>query len=138
LAPDDDVVSIESLAPDDDVVSVESLAPDNDVVSIESLAPDVVAGQGLSSGRLEAAYRRRSALRREAGVAAPSLDALLRGDRMVTIDELLYRGDGALVRAEEVRRELTALLAEASPSLDRLRPLLDELLDLVPLARDAA
>ncbi|HRP08881.1 MAG TPA: hypothetical protein PLL69_10380, partial [Gemmatimonadales bacterium] len=131
LAPDDEIISIDALVPDDDVVAIESLAPDDNVIPIESLAPDA------GPGRLERAYRRRSALRRERGAGAPSLDALL-GERTVAIELLLYRGDSALARAEEVRRELTLLLSEPTLSLDRLRPLLDELLDLVPLARDAA
>lgn len=137
LAPDDDVISIDALAPDDDVVSIDALAPDDDVIPIEALAPMQQVAELTASGRLEAAYRRRSALRRAAGGSGPSLDALL-GERMVAIELLLYRGDAALARAEEVRGELTRLLSEPSLSLDRLRPLLDELLDLVPLARDAA
>jgi len=37
-----------------------------------------------------------------------------------------------------VREEINGLLAEPTVSLERLRPYIQELLDLVPLARDAA
>lgn len=156
LAPDDDdVVPIASLEPDDqDIVPIAALAPDDDdVVPIASLAPDeedVVpiaalgygeALEGTSSGppagRLELAIVRREALAREWGDEPPSLAGLV-GEAVVGIEELLLRGQQALARAEVIRSELSAILAEPTVSLERLRPLLDELLDLVPLARDAA
>jgi len=53
---------------------------------------------------------------------------------VVPIEELLYTGKGALGRADEVRRELETALRMASSELDRLDPLVRELLDLVPLS----
>jgi chemotaxis protein histidine kinase CheA len=53
----------------------------------------------------------------------------------VSIDDLLYRGRAALLRAAEVRLEMRAQL-ERGQHVAVLRPLLDELLDLVPLALD--
>lgn len=145
-ASDDDVVTIESLQPDEpvaetapdderDVVSIESLqyedAPDAvDVVPIAALAP---AGESGPS-RIELAYRRRALMSR---VRPPSTEGVGEHDE-VPITTLLYRGESALARAEQVRGQLAAILAEPSVPLERLRPLLDELLDLVPLARDAA
>jgi hypothetical protein len=142
LAPDDAeaaIVSIESLAPDDDsdIVEIATLAPDElDVVDIATLAPDEPATVGAPR-RLERGYRRREALIRQGGLGTPSL-AALGGDGVMPVEELLYRGERALARAEELRAHLSAILAEPTVSLDRLRPLLDELFDLMPLARDAA
>lgn len=144
LAPDDDdVVGIATLAPGDDVVDIAALAPDDDdaVVTIESLAPgpwhptipDVAPGE---PSLLERAFVRRAQLRAEQGDGDASLEGLI-GIQILDVDTLLYRGSGALQRAGEVRHALIALLAQDA-SLDLLRPVIDELLDLVPLARDAA
>lgn len=54
---------------------------------------------------------------------------------VVSIDDLLYRGRPALLRAAELRSEMRAQL-ERGQHIAVLRPLLDELLDLVPLALD--
>lgn len=54
---------------------------------------------------------------------------------VVSIDELLYRGRSALLRAAEVRNEMRAQLARGQ-HVAVVRPLLDELLDLIPLALD--
>lgn len=151
LAPDPaadehDIVSIDSLAPDaeeDGIVPIASLAPDTDespIVSIESLAP-TAAGPGA----LERAYVRRGTLLRQSRAVAPSLE-LLSGRAGVSADEppilpvadILYRGVAALDRAEEVRAAINSILAEPTISLEALRPWINELLDLVPLARDAA
>lgn len=145
-ASDDDVVTIESLQPDEpvaqvpdderDVVSIESLQyeesaeADDDVVPIASLAPAGASGPS----RIELAYRRRALMAR-VRAAAPEAGG---DDGEVPITALLYRGERALARAEQVRGQLATILAEPSVPLERLRPLLDELLDLVPLARDAA
>jgi hypothetical protein len=145
LAPDDDtsdVIPIAALAPDvdeSDVVPIESLAPEDDeadVIPIAALAPDPTPADH-GPGRLERAYRRRDALVGSHGLEHPSLDALV-GDPVVPVDDLLYRGARAMARAEEIRGQLSGILAEPSVELERLRPLLDELFDLVPLARDAA
>lgn len=154
LAPDanesePEIVSIESLAPDDvtsPVVSIESLAPDEmpaSVVSIESLAPDDAPAPG-SVGTLERAYSRRKALLRDMATGPASLAGLTTGAAggdaadILPVSDLLYRGVAALDRAEEVRAEINAILAKPTISLDALKPWIQELLDLVPLARDAA
>ncbi len=147
LAPDldDGVVAIESLAPDplDDVVEIASLAPDDlsDVVPIESLAPDPVpviptTAPGQPS-RLEQAFAARRARQLAAEDQAPSLSGLI-GAEIVPVTSLLYRGPAAFSRAEELRHEIRDLLADPTTTVDRLRPYIHELLDLVPLARDAA
>jgi hypothetical protein len=115
-----DVVAIASL----DYEAPGDAAPEDAIVPIEALAPEGEHGPG----RLERAYRRRATVG-----ASERAD----GD-VIDIANLLYRGASALARAEQVRGELSAILAGPSVPLERLRPLLDELLDLVPLARDAA
>jgi hypothetical protein len=145
LAHDDeqDVVPIAALAPDDDeadVIPIDALAPDDDeadVVPIAALAPDEDSDRTVGAGLLERAFRARDALVRAQQPGAPSL-AALGGEQVVPIDNLLYRGPRAVARADELRAQLSAILAEPTVALERLRPYLDELLDLVPLARDAA
>jgi hypothetical protein len=56
-------------------------------------------------------------------------------DGVVDIKDLCYSGAGALARALEVRKELTEVLANPMKAGGRMRPLLDELLDLVELAQ---
>jgi chemotaxis protein histidine kinase CheA len=137
LSPDDTepdeaaIVPIAALAPDDAerdeaaIVPIASLAPDDTerdeaaIVSIAALAPD-------APSRLERAYRRLAEL--ESRTSLPTAD----------ITTLLYRGERALIRADEIRAELAGLLSGTSVDLMLLRPLVEELLDLVPLARDAA
>ncbi|MCI0548672.1 MAG: hypothetical protein L0027_15480 [Candidatus Rokubacteria bacterium] len=53
----------------------------------------------------------------------------------MAIESLCYRGRQALERAAAVRQTLAAELAGVS-DLAAIRPLLQELLDLVPLALD--
>ena len=65
-----------------------------------------------------------------AAVAAP-----ISADAVVDIKELCYSGGGALARAAEVRRELIEVLANPMKAGGKMRPLLDELLDLVELAQ---
>ncbi len=144
LAPDDEpIVDIASLAPDDGpIVAIESLAPDDEpIVDIGTLAPDpVVVIPDTAPGdptRLEDAYRRRRELWLVRGEDPPSLERLV-GEAIVPVDALLYRGPAALARAAQVREEINGLLAEPAVSLELLRPHIQELLDLVPLARDAA
>jgi chemotaxis protein histidine kinase CheA len=112
--------------PDGDVVPIESLGYDEAPVPIESLAPD--------SG-LEASYRTLGRLLRERGPARPSLQVLTRvpEEEALAIETLCYHGRAALDRASEVRRELVAALQQGR-ELAAVRPLLDELLDLLPLA----
>lgn len=68
-------------------------------------------------------------------MSGPLLGAASPGDEetVVDISDLCYRGQGALQRAAVVRQELDRVLG-TSQDLGRLRPLLDELLDLVSLA----
>jgi len=150
LSPDE-IVPIESLAPDDDVVPIESLAPDDDVVPIASLAPDdataprrrydvpvvIPADAPGPPSRLESAFLQRRALAVAAADTTPTLGGLI-GAEIVPVATLLYRGSAALSRADELRSEIAARLGRATVSLDELRPYIHELLDLVPLARDAA
>ena len=121
-----------------DVVPIESLqydaAPDSetDVVPIASLAPDPVTTDAEVSG-LEASFRTLERLQRERGSAPASLDAL--AEQTVDIGALCYRGRSALERAAALRGTLAAELAGVA-DLAAIRPLLQELLDLVPLALD--
>ena len=64
-------------------------------------------------------------------VIAPAVEEPL----VVSIDDLLYRGRSALLRAAELRNEMRTQLGRGQ-HIAVLRPLLDELLDLVPLALD--
>ncbi|MEP6745794.1 MAG: hypothetical protein ABJB33_09900, partial [Gemmatimonadota bacterium] len=66
--------------------------------------------------------------------AAPAAPAVPAADGVVEIKDLCYAGSGALARAVEVRRELMEVLANPMRAGGRMRPLLDELLDLVELA----
>jgi hypothetical protein len=148
------VVPIESLAPDE-VVPIESLAPD-EVVPIESLAPDT-----QPSGGIEGSFRTFELLLRARGTQPPSLDALIAAaptaavstaavstaavpaaavpaaappePQPVAIGTLCYRGQAALERASVVRHQINAELTRDA-SIESLQPLLQELLDLVPLA----
>jgi len=111
------------------IVPIESLAPDDadaDVVPIQSLAPDEPAA--VASGGLEASFRTFELLIRQQAGATPPLDA-------VAIGALCYSGQGALERAAIVRHEINTALSR-NTSLESLQPLLQELLDLVPLALD--
>jgi hypothetical protein len=123
-----------------DIVPIESLGYDaapHEPVPIESLAFD--------SG-LEASYRTLGRLLRERGAERPSLPGLLGApgsspapkaataeEGALAIETLCYRGRAALERAADVRRELVAAL-EQGRELDAVRPLVQELLDLLPLA----
>jgi hypothetical protein len=139
--PELPVVPIESLAPHEaPVVPIESLAPDETaVVPIESLAP---------SGGLEGSFRTFERLRRERPSTPATLEALVNAPsrvaaadapdaaaETVTVDigALCYRGRGALERAALVRQQLAEALTKDG-GMASIQPLLQELLDLVPLA----
>jgi hypothetical protein len=120
-------------------VPIESLGYDEEteIVPIESLAPAPAAG---ALGGLEISYKTFGRVLRERGAAPPSIDALLgraveplQQETAVAIETLCYRGQAALERAVVVRHQITAELTRTS-SLESLQPLLQELLDLVPLA----
>ncbi len=154
LTPETDeseVVPIESLAPHepaDDVVPIESLAPDIDdgIVPIESLlitGPAYPTGFAIPEsapgepGRLESAFRRLALVRDGAEPEEASLAGLV-GDPVVAIDSLCYRGATAVGRAAEIRQSLQAVLDDPTVTVASLRPMLDELMDLIELAREAA
>ena len=132
------------------IVPIESLAPD-EVVPIESLAPDA-----QPSGGIEGSFRTFELLLRARGTQPPSLDALIAAaptaavstaavstaavptaahpePQPVAIGTLCYRGQAALERAAVVRHQINAELTRDA-SIESLQPLLQELLDLVPLA----
>jgi hypothetical protein len=119
-------------ADDGDVVPIESLAYDappepETAVPIESLAPAPAAEpHAAEPGALETSFRTLERLQRER-----AMEAL----EPVAIESLCYRGRSALERAAAVRGALAVELAGAS-DLATIRPLLQELLDLVPLALD--
>ncbi len=144
------------------VVPIESLAPGPEadarpIVPIESLAPGpatpvqsvVAAGAEPALTAFEMAFRRYRQLLSGAPAGGPALDALLAAaeppapaaerapEHTVQIAALCYRGRGALRRAAEVRHAIADQLAHGVRP-DAMRPLLDELLDLVPLALDDA
>jgi hypothetical protein len=122
----------------EDIVPIESLQFDevehreSDVVPIATLAPDPTPSAGDASA-LEASFRTLERLQRERGSAPASLEALV--EHTVEIGTLCYRGRSALERAATVRGTLAAELAGVA-DLAAIRPLLQELLDLVPLALD--
>jgi hypothetical protein len=130
--------------PEADIVPIESLqfdAPpsvEGDVVPIASLAPDPEPAP-TNGGALETSFRTLERLQRERGASPASLEILLGrvepAAEAVAIESLCYRGRSALERAAAVRRTLAAELAGVS-DLAAIRPLLQELLDLVPLALD--
>ena len=139
------IVPIESLAPDDDIVPIESLAPSATAPAPAPASPAAaedasLAGSFLTYARLsqEAALPRAVADEAAAnGGGKPAPPTAPRpaavDDDVIEIDALLYRGQAALRRAAEIRHDLTARLRDGA-SLQAIRPLLDELLDLVPLA----
>ncbi len=137
------IVPIDALGYDAEsgVVPIESLAPDQPV-PIESLAPDQSVDVEAAPG-LEASFRTFDLLIRQRGGVSPSLDGLMgraappvvrtEEPEPVAIGTLVYRGQAALERAVTVRHQIAAELSRQA-SLDSLQPLLQELLDLVPLA----
>jgi hypothetical protein len=153
--PGGEPVPIESLAYEPETAAAE---PEMAVVPIESLAPDK-AGPVESRG-LEGTFRTFEHLLRERGPMPPSLDALVASpptqERIapaavpappapapsppvspapepVEIGSLCYRGHAALQRANVVRQQIAVELTRDA-SIESLQPLLQELLDLVPLA----
>ncbi len=145
-------VEIERAARDIDALGTEP------IVAIEDLGFKGAAAPAPPRGRIENAFAAYGQLRRERGAAEPSLDTLVQRSQaapvatpapaptraparapepveppVVAIESLCYRGRGALVRAAELRREILARLGPGR-GLVEVRSLLDELLDLVPLA----
>jgi hypothetical protein len=124
-----------STEPAGEPVAIDSLGYESeaDVVPIESLAPDAPA--------LETSFRTLGRLVRERAPTTASLRLILSKaarppafeEPAVPIGTLCYRGQAALERANAVRNQLAAQLT-GQASLETLQPLLQELLDLVPLA----
>jgi hypothetical protein len=135
----------------DEAVPIETLGYDAEsgVVPIESLAPEAPAPPEpqAGAGGLELSYQTLSRLIKERAPTTAALARVLDGggpspvtraaavaeEAAVPIDTLCYRGHAALERANAVRQQITAELNRQS-SLTSLQPLLQELLDLVPLA----
>jgi hypothetical protein len=133
----------------DQPVAIESLAydsgEDTGIVSIESLAPDrpspTPAQAEAGGGGLEISFRTFERLVKERAPASAASAALIGGgatkppvdEAVISIGVLCYSGHAALERANAVRQQITAQLGRDA-SLATLQPLLQELLDLVPLA----
>jgi hypothetical protein len=155
---DDDVVPIESLAPAEvtpgpdlpylqvgERLPAEDEEPEAEVVPIEWLAPDGPAEAAVvevaSSGwDLAASYARFEALlvSGDGGTIAapaprPAVAPVAPELPLVEIEELLYHGRAALQRADELRRVIRSAISAEQP-MSAIRPLVDELLDLVELA----
>jgi hypothetical protein len=130
LAPDDEIVPIESLAPDDEIVPIESLAPDGEIVPIESL---LLPPEEEAIVPIEALAPDQSAFEQSFSTFFRLVHGRGKDEAPVPIQRLLYRGRRALERADALRRELAARRS-ARAGAPVLEPLLDELLDLVPLA----
>lgn len=154
LAPDD-IIPIEQLAPDD-IVPIESLEYD-EVVAIESLAADApatmagiaVASPVATDWDLASSYALYEELLANGGRAAAAVAVapapVAAPERLapaepapaelpvVEIDELLYHGRAALLRAGQVQRAIRSAVSAAKP-MSTIQPLVEELLDLVELA----
>ena len=122
----------------DQPVPIESLAYDaeEEVVPIDLLAPD----PEIAPGGLEISYGTLERLIKEGAPTNAALATLLGvgsgsavEESPVSIATLCYSGQGALQRANVVRQQIAAEL-ERNASLASLQPLVQELLDLVPLA----
>lgn len=128
-----DVVDINDLlaAPEAPVLVdvAEPSAFEASLIAYSELLHDLGLGgaslEGLMGGRAPAPV----------ATAQPPAPAARAEPAVVAIDELLYRGRSALLRADEIRTEMLGQLRRGQ-HIAVLRPLLDELLDLVPLALD--
>ncbi len=121
--------------------------PEEPVVPIESLAP--VALPVAEDASLAGSFLTYSRLVATGNGPVSSLDLLVGGGPgpapapapetppVLDIGALLYRGGAALRRADAVRQVIVVRLREGA-DLAGVRPLLDELLDLVPLAIEPA
>ena len=143
--PSEPPVPIESLGYESeaDVVPIDSLAPDAAVSAAPAVSKAPLTGLEISFRTLERLVRERApttaaldALLRSAAPTPPPLPAIAAPDLeqpAVAIGTLCYRGHAALERANTVRHQIAAQLT-GDASLESLQPLLQELLDLVPLA----
>ncbi|HXE58706.1 MAG TPA: hypothetical protein VNK43_11950, partial [Gemmatimonadales bacterium] len=118
------------------VVPIELLAPDGEPALVETadLAGSFATYQRLLAADGAAPASLEVLLGLEAAPApSPASPPAPAEEPPVAIGELLYRGRAALARAAEIRGALRAALAGGATPAE-LRPLLDELLDLVDLA----
>jgi hypothetical protein len=147
---------LRTAAESEPIVPIESLAyeAELDVVPIESLAPDPEPSAAKPTGAapsdgptgLELSFGTLNRLIKEHAAPTAAFSALLVQSSTpsqaesvvpeaapVPIGTLCYRGHAALERADAVRQQIAAEL-ERDATLESLQPLLQELLDLVPLA----
>jgi hypothetical protein len=150
--PEEEIVPVERLAPD--APTAAAATPPAPTPAARVPAPAAPAETVTPPTGLETSFRTFERLVREGAPTTASLDALLATaaaprtapvvpdvvpvvseveEPAVAIGTLCYRGHAALERANAVRHQITAELAR-EPSLESLQPLLQELLDLVPLA----
>jgi hypothetical protein len=149
------VDGLRAVAESEPIVPIESLTyeAESDVVPIESLAPSpepsAVKPAGATPGSptgLEISFGTLNRLIQEHAIPTASFTALLGEsatpsksvtvvpeEAPVPIGTLCYRGHAALERANTVRQQIAAELGRDA-TLQSLQPLLQELLDLVPLA----
>lgn len=115
--------------------------PEAPPVPISTIA---VEEDAAAVGALERSFRTLHARLKAEGLATPSLAALLAprapapaaapvAEAAVPIESLVYRGEPARARVRAARVELADALAHHA-DLATVRPLIDELLDLIPVA----
>lgn len=109
---------------------IASAADDGDVVPIESLLFSDRTALERSLSSLHRLARARPEAVSAASPPPPAGVPLL----IVPIDELLFRGEAARREAEIVRGRIAALTTSSSFDVSQIKDLVDELLDLVPLA----
>ena len=133
---------------DGDVVDIALLAPDDEPEPVVAAAPVPVVVLPAEPTQFEQSLIDYADLLHELGIVnAPLTELVGNGSRgperlpdpepVVEIDTLLYRGNAALERALVLQREMRNQLARGQ-HIAVLRPQLDELLDLVPLALDGS
>jgi hypothetical protein len=129
-----DVDAPRGTAADAGVVPIERLLLEDEVVPVAAPAPDTPAdAEAAARSAFESsvdAYMRRVRDGMPAGPVIPAVSA-----RVVAITELVYRGTGARSRAVELHAEVGRRLRDGH-DWGELRPLVEEILDLVPLALD--
>jgi hypothetical protein len=134
----EEIVPIEQLAPDAPPMEDFAFIKAEAIEAVVEIAAVVVPADREPT-TFEASLLAYSELVHDLGVGQASLEELIgaRGaeSNFVSIDDLLYRGRPALLRAAEVRSEIRSQL-ERGQHIAVVRPLLDELLDLIPLALD--
>jgi hypothetical protein len=142
-AESEPIVPIESLTYEAelDVVPIESLAPSPDPSAakpVPGATPDHPTGLEISFGTLNRLVREQASPTASftallAGSTPPKPLTVVPEETPVPIGTLCYRGHAALERANAVRQQIAAELGRDA-TLQSIQPLLQELLDLVPLA----